>query len=201
MSLSAAKPRNVLFLLSSARENGNAEQLARKAAESLPPGTLTDWLRLNEYRHEAFQDLRHAPGGYTARPASPEMLALAERTLAADELVIVAPVYWYGLPSSAVSYLEHWSWWFRLPELRFRERMRGKVLSLVTSHSSDEDDGVAQPLSMSLQLSADYMEMKWRGALIGHGNQPGEVLQDARALAAAREFLLRPVTVAKVEAA
>ncbi|NTX09378.1 NAD(P)H-dependent oxidoreductase [Myxococcus sp. CA051A] len=201
MSSSSATPRNVLFLLASARENGNAEQLARKAAESLPSGTVTDWLRLDAYQHEAFRDLRHAPGGYAARPASPEMLALAERTLAADELVIVAPVYWYSLPASAQSYLEHWSWWFRLPELRFRERMRGKVLSLVTTHSSDEDDGVAQPLLMSLQLSADYMEMGWRGALIGHGNQPGEVLQDPRAMANAREFLRRPVTVAKVEAA
>lgn len=201
MSSSAATPRNVLFLLSSARENGNAEQLARQAAESLPPGTVTDWLRLDDYKHEAFKDLRHAPGGYSSRPASPEMLALAERTLAADELVIVAPVYWYSLPSSAMSYLEHWSWWFRVPELRFSERMRGKVLSLVTTHSSEEDDAVAQPLLMSLQLSADYMEMKWRGALIGHGNKPGDVLEDPRAMAAAREFLLRPVTVAKIEAA
>ncbi|WP_338870485.1 flavodoxin family protein [Myxococcus stipitatus] len=200
MSHSAAPSRNVLFLLSSSREGGNAEQLARKAAEALPPGTVTDWLRLEEHLVEPFRDLRHAPGGYS-RPPSPELLALAERTMAADEVVIVAPVYWYNLPSSAVAYLEHWSWWMRVRELRFAERMRGKVLSLVTAHSSEEDDSVAQPLLLCLQLSAGYMDMHWRGGLIGHGNRPGDVLQDSRALSAAREFLVRPPPVVKGEAA
>ncbi|AGC42413.1 NAD(P)H dehydrogenase (quinone) [Myxococcus stipitatus DSM 14675] len=200
MSPSSVTPRNVLFLLASSREGGNAEQLARKAAEALPPGTVTDWLRLEDSLVEPFRDLRHAPGGYT-RPPPPELLALAERTLAADEVVIVAPVYWYNLPSTALAYLEHWSWWMRVPELRFAERMRGKVLSLVTAHSSEEDDSVATPSLMSLRMSADYLEMRWRGGLIGHGNRPGEVLQDTRALSAAREFLVRPLSVAKVEAA
>ncbi|MCY0998516.1 NAD(P)H-dependent oxidoreductase [Myxococcus sp. MISCRS1] len=192
--------RRLLFLLSSARENGNAEQLARKAAESLPPGTVAEWVNLERYRGEVFKDLRHSPGGYT-QPLSPELWDLAQRTVSADELVFVAPVYWYGLPANAVSYLEHWSHWLRITELRFRERMRGKVLSLVTSHSSEEDDAVAQPLLKSLQLSADYMEMHWRGALIGHGNTPGQVLQDPRAVTTARDFLVRPVVVAKTEAA
>jgi hypothetical protein len=31
--------------------------------------------------------------------------------------------------------------------------------------------------------------MKWRGALIGHGNRPGDVETDARAMEAARHFL------------
>ncbi|QSQ20237.1 NAD(P)H-dependent oxidoreductase [Pyxidicoccus parkwayensis] len=185
--------RNVLFLLSSAREGGNAEQLARQAAQSLPDGTVTEWLRLEEHLRQPFKDLRHAPGGYP-KPG-PELYALAERTLAADELVIVSPVYWYNLSSTAQHYLEHWSWWLRMTELRFRERMRGKVLSLVTSHSSDEDDSVAEPATLSLKLSADYMGMHWRGALIGHANMPGQVLSDTRALDAARDFLVRPVSV------
>lgn len=185
--------RNVLFLLSSAREGGNAEQLARHAARALPEGSVTEWLRLEEHLRQPFRDLRHAPGGYP-KPG-PELLALAERTLAADEVVIVSPVYWYNLSSTAQHYLEHWSWWLRIPELRFRERMRGKVLSLVTSHASDEDDSVAEPALLSLRLSADYMGMHWRGALIGHANIPGQVLTDARALDAARDFLVRPVAV------
>lgn len=192
MHPSFSTPRKVLFLLASAREGGNAEQLARRAAEALPPGTAADWLRLEEHLREPFKDLRHAPGGYP-KPG-PELLALAERTLAAEELVLVAPVYWYSLPSTAQHYLEHWSWWMRLPELRFRERMKGKVLSLVSAHSSEEDDAVAQPPIQSLQLTAGYMSLRWRGALIGHGSAPGQVLTDTRALDAAREFLVRPVT-------
>jgi multimeric flavodoxin WrbA len=199
MSSSFSVSRKVLFLLASSREGGNAELLARRAAESLPPGTPVDWLRLEEHLREPFKDLRHAPGGYP-KPG-PALLALAERTLAADELVLVAPIYWYSLPSSAQHYLEHWSWWMRLPELRFRERMKGKVLSLVSAHSSEEDDAVAQPLLQSLRMTAEYMALRWRGALIGHGSAPGQVLGDARALESARDFLVRPVAVHGAQAA
>jgi multimeric flavodoxin WrbA len=199
MSSTPSTPRNLLFLLSSSREGGNAEQLARRAAEALPAGTGVDWLRLEEHLRQPFRDLRHAPGGYP-KPG-PEQLALAERTLAADEVVIVSPVYWYNLSSTAQHYLEHWSWWLRVPELRFRERMPGKVLSLITAHSSDGDDSVARPAIDSLRLSADYMGMRWRGALIGHGSAPGQVLTDAPALAAARDFLLRPVAAVEPRAA
>jgi multimeric flavodoxin WrbA len=191
--MTSSTSRNVLFLLASSREGGNAEQLARRAAEALPPGTAVEWLRLEEHLRQPFRDSRHAPGGY-AKPG-PKLLALAERTMAADELVIVSPIYWYHLSSTAQHYFEHWSWWMRLPELRFRERMRGKVLSLVTAHSSEEDDAVAEPPIQSLRLTAGYMALRWRGALIGHGSAPGQVLTDTRALDAAREFLVRPVAV------
>ncbi|MCP3103097.1 NAD(P)H-dependent oxidoreductase [Myxococcus sp. K15C18031901] len=199
MTSSPVVPRTVLFLLASSREGGNAELLARRAAEALPPNTVAKWLRLDVFRDLPFKDLRHAPGGYP--PLPPALRSLAEDTLAADEVVMVAPVYWYSLPSNAQGYLEHWSWWLRVPELRFRERMRGKVLSLITAHSTDEDDSVAGPLVLSLRLSADYMDMRWRGALMGHGSAPGQVLGDARALESAREFLVRPVEDSKVEAA
>ncbi|WP_199243138.1 flavodoxin family protein [Vitiosangium sp. GDMCC 1.1324] len=184
-------PRRILFLLASARENGNAEQLARRTAEVLSPDTLVDWVRLDAYAHESFRDLRHTPEGYPE--PSPAMRALAELTLAADELVFVAPVYWYSIPASAKLYLDHWSWWMRLPKLRFKERMRGKVLSLITSHASDDADGVEQPSISTLRMSADYLHMHWRGALVGHGDKPGEVLTDSPVLESARSFLLRPV--------
>jgi multimeric flavodoxin WrbA len=190
MSTSSPTPRRVLFLLSSARENGNAEQLARRAAQALPAGTHVEWVRLDALQAEPFRDLRHVPGGYPE--PGPVSRALAEQTLAADEVVLVAPVYWYSLPASAKLYLDHWSWWMRRPELRFKERMRGKVLSLITSHASEDADGVEQPLLLTLRMSADYLHMHWRGGLVGHGNSPGDVLRDAPALEAARDFLVRP---------
>ncbi|MBU8896362.1 hypothetical protein DRW03_27590 [Corallococcus sp. H22C18031201] len=191
MSQSTESPRRVLFLLSSGRAQGNAEQLARHAAKSLPANTQADWVRLDSLQGEPFLDLRHTPAGYSA--PGPIASALAEHTLAADELVFVAPVYWYSLPASAKLYLDHWSWWMRRPELRFRERMAGKVLSLITAHSSEDEEGVEQPSILTLKLSADYLDMRWRGALVGHGNHPGDVMKDAPALAAAERFLVQPV--------
>jgi multimeric flavodoxin WrbA len=184
-----APPRSLLFLLASTREEGNSELLARRAAEALPPGTHAHWLRLDAHVREPFHDLRHAPGGFPA--LSPEMRALCEQTLAADELVFVTPVYWYSLPASAKLYLDHWLGWMRQPELRFRERMAGKVLSAVTVNSGE--DWAGEPLIESLRLTAGYMGMRWRGALIGHGSRPGNVLEDAPALEAAKDWLLRPL--------
>jgi multimeric flavodoxin WrbA len=181
--------QRLLFLLTSTREEGNSEQLARRAAEALPPGTQTDWLRLDAHMREPFHDLRHTPGGFPALTA--ELRTLCERTVAADELVFVTPVYWYSLPASGKLYLDHWLGWMRRPELRFRERMAGKVLSAITVNSGE--DWAAQPLLETLRLTAEYMGMRWRGALIGHGSRPGDVLRDAPALEAARDWLVRPL--------
>ena len=56
MSSPTPTPRRLLFLLSSARENGNAEQLARKAAEALPPGTRVEWVKLEALQGEPFRE-------------------------------------------------------------------------------------------------------------------------------------------------
>ncbi|XXF79090.1 NAD(P)H-dependent oxidoreductase [Myxococcaceae bacterium GXIMD 01537] len=182
--------RGFLFLLASSRDGGNAELLARRAAEALPPTARVEWLRLEEYACGPFRDLRHTPEGFPE--LTPEARALAERTMAADELVFVTPVYWYSLPASAKQYLEHWTGWLRRPELAFRERMRGKVLSSVIAHSGEDELG-AKPVIASLRLTADYMDMRWRAPLVGHGSKPGDVWSDAPALAAAKDWLLRPV--------
>jgi hypothetical protein len=58
-------------------------------------------------------------------------------------------------------------------------------------------DESAQPLIESLRLTADYMQMGWRGALVGNGSAPGDVLEDSRALEAARDWLVRPLAEAK----
>ena len=38
---------------------------------------------------------------------------LLDATLAATDLVFVAPVYWYSLPAAAKLYLDYWSAWLR----------------------------------------------------------------------------------------
>ena len=43
-----------------------------------------------------------------------------------------------------------------------------------------------------LRRTADYMAMRWRGALLGHANRPGEIENDAAAVAAAARFFADP---------
>lgn len=179
--------RHFLFLLSSTRSQGNSEQLARFAAQNLPDDVQQTWLNLNDYVQPNFVDRRHEDdGNYPMAQGS--MHELLQATLAATDLVFVTPLYWYNLPASAKLYLDHWSGWLRIPGADFRSKMRGRHLWNITV-TADLDQHFAQALVDSLRHTAAYMEMTWHGSLIGYGNRPGDVMQDAQALERGKNYL------------
>lgn len=182
LSRGAKMPRRCLFLLSSARPGGNSETLARRAAAGLPPETATDWADLARPALPAFADLR--PGA--AAPAG-RLAGLAAAVLAADDLIFVAPVYWYALPAPAKLCLDHWSGWLDLPG--FATGLRGKRLWLITARA-DPAPGVPEPAERAMRMTADWLGLHWGGALHGIGDAPGEVAGDAAAWDAAPGFLL-----------
>lgn len=173
--------RRFLFLTSSARAEGNALRLARLAAAGV---AQAEWIDLVALDLPPFRDLR------PAAPVLDGMMAgLARATLAASDIVMVAPVYWYALPAPAKLMLDHWSGWLDLPELRFAERMRGKRLWLITARA-DPDPAVAAPVEAMMRQTAVWLGMEFAGALHGIGDAAGDVLGDARAVAQAQGFLL-----------
>jgi multimeric flavodoxin WrbA len=190
--------RSFLFLMASARREGNTERLARAAANALPTHAGQRWIRLSDVPLPAFRDIRHSAASYPA-PEGHER-TLADATLLATDLVIVAPLYWYTVPASAKLYLDHWSGWMRVPGLEFAGRMAGKRLWAVIVHSGD-DEAATGPLLGTLKLSAEYLEMDWRGALIGHGSRPGDIDRDADALARALTFFQPACNAARDTAA
>ncbi|MFJ9445859.1 NAD(P)H-dependent oxidoreductase [Kitasatospora sp. NPDC101235] len=182
----AEASRRFLFLDASARADGNSVRLARLAAESsLPGGSEQRWLRLDEHPLPPFRDLRHTGDGSYPEPAGHER-TLLDATLAATDLVFVAPLYWYSLPTSAKLYLDHWSAWMRVPGVDFRARLGGGTLWGVTALATGDDK--AEPLIGTLRLTAEYMGMRWGGVLLGNGTRPGDVLGDERAVIAAKSF-------------
>jgi NAD(P)H-dependent FMN reductase len=150
--------RRFLFLLSSTRRNGNSEQLAQRAARHLPARVEQQWLHLIDYPLPDFVDLRH-DASYP--PPAGNSRLLLEATLAATDLVLVAPLYWYTLPVPAKHYLDYWSAWMRTPEVAFRGQMHGKTFWAVVASSGDQPE--AQPLEDTLRLCAQYMGMHWGG--------------------------------------
>lgn len=184
---SSGRERKFLFLCGSARREGNSVLLAEAAAASLPSSSKTAWLHLADLDLPRFEDFRHQEGGAFPMPEEGAEIAL-QATLAATDLVMVAPVYWYGLPASTKLYLDHWSGWLRIPGLDFRDRMAGKRMWAITM-VSDTDPAKAEPLLTSLRWTAQYMRMEWGGEMIGLGNSPGDVLADTTAMGiAARLF-------------
>jgi multimeric flavodoxin WrbA len=168
-----------LFLLGSSRPGGNTEALARCAAEGLPPDVEQTWLHLADLPLEPFADVRHEGDGVYPAPVGNEKLLL-DATLAATDLVIASPLYWFSVSTSVKLYLDYWSAWMRVPGVAFRARMRGKRMWAVTAHTA-KDLAEVEPMLGTLRLTADYLDMTWGGELLAYGNRPGEAVAAGQA--------------------
>ncbi|MFE5210591.1 flavodoxin family protein [Streptomyces sp. NPDC056600] len=190
--------RSFLFLLGSARQGGNTETLARAAAEQLPDGVEQRWLDLARLPLAGYADARHSgePWPEVSGPEAENEALLREATLAATDIVIASPLYWYSVSSWTKAYLDHWSKWLTVPDLDFRARMAGGTLWGVAA-MGDRDETVAEPLRLMLGNTAAYLRMRDGGLLLGNGSGPGQVLDDARALRRAKTFFAQEASLAR----
>ncbi|MFD5475994.1 flavodoxin family protein [Streptomyces hawaiiensis] len=177
--------RRFLFVLGSARAEGNSELLARRAAEQLPPDVEQEWLDLTELPVPDFEDLRHDSDH--VRPTEGNVARLLDATLAATDIVIVSPLYWYSVSAQTKRYLDYWSGWLRTPGLDFKATLAGRTLWGVTALAHTQEM-VADPLVGTLHNSAAYLGMRFGGVLLGNGSKPGDVLSDDAALTRAKTF-------------
>ncbi|MFE3638919.1 flavodoxin family protein [Streptomyces cellostaticus] len=187
--------RRFLFVLGSARPDGNTELLARAAAEQLPDDVEQRWIRLIDRPLPDFTDLRHDTAHVRPAPDTPAGLLL-DATLGATDLVIASPLYWYSVSGHTKRYLDHWSAWLRTPGIDFRATMAGRTLWGVSARA-DREPSVADPLVGTLNNSAAYLGMRFGGVLLGNGSAPGDVAGDAEALTRAKTFFAREAPLAR----
>ncbi|MET7601397.1 NAD(P)H-dependent oxidoreductase [Streptomyces avermitilis] len=187
-------PRRFLFVLGSSRSNGNTELLARAAAEQLPGDVEQQWISLAGHRLPDFGDQRHDTDH--GRPEDDELALLLDATVAATDVVIASPLYWYSVSSHTKRYLDHWSDWLRVPGLDFKKTMAGRNLWGVTALAADEPS-VADPLAGTLNNTAAYLGMRFGGVLLGNGSAPGDVRKDTEALTRAKTFFAREPELAR----
>lgn len=180
---------HTLFLVGSAREPGhvgNTEWLAQQAAAALPANTKQTWLHLAQMNLPPFVDLRHTIGSYPLPDDGTALRVALDATMAASQIVLVSPVYWFAPPTAIKNYLDHWSAWLRVPGLGFKEAMAAKTLAAIITNGGFEK---AEPTIRSYEMCAQFMAMRWNGALWGKGGAPGAVASDEAAVAAAKTFL------------
>ncbi|QGG40574.1 flavodoxin family protein [Aeromicrobium yanjiei] len=175
-----------LFLLGSARKDGNTELLARRAAEALPEEVEQQWIHLEEAALPRFVDHRHT-GEEIPQPVGVEK-ELLNATLAATDVVLATPLYWYNVSGSTKVMLDYWAGWLKVPGLDFRARMNGKTLWTIMA-LGDEDFSTAEPALATLEMTGSYLGMRWGGVLNGYSSAPGQVLEDEAALRRAGTFL------------
>ncbi|MFJ9814084.1 flavodoxin family protein [Streptomyces sp. NPDC101151] len=187
--------RRFLFVLGSARLDGNTELLAREAAEQLPGDVEQRWIRLAEHPLPDFTDLRH-DSDHVRPPSDTETGLLLDATLAATDIVIASPLYWYSVSSLTKRYLDYWSAWLRTPGLDFKATMAGRTLWGVAA-LADREPSVADPLAGTLNNSAAYLGMRFGGVLLGNGSARGDVRKDTDALARAKTFFAQEAPPAR----
>ncbi|MFI1027580.1 flavodoxin family protein [Streptomyces sp. NPDC020951] len=186
--------RSFLFVLGSSRPDGNTESLARKAAEQLPADVEQTWISLAAHPLPDFADLRHDSDH--VRPTEGSTALLLDATLAATDIVIASPLYWYSVSAQTKRYLDHWSGWLRTPGLDFKATLAGRTLWGVTV-LADDQPLVADPLVGTLNNSAAYLKMRFGGVLLGNGSKPDDVLKDTEALTRAKTFFAQEAPVAR----
>ncbi|MGW0332282.1 flavodoxin family protein [Streptomyces sp. NPDC003011] len=186
--------RRFLFVLGSARREGNTELLARRAAEQLPADVGQQWISLADHPLPDFEDLRH-DSDHT-RPTEGDVALLLDATLAATDIVIASPLYWYSVSAHTKRYLDYWAGWLRTPGLDFKATLAGRTLWGVTALAHEEAE-VADPLAGTLNHSAAYMGMRFGGVLLGNGSKPGDVLKDTEALTRAKTFFAQEAPLAR----
>ncbi|MFJ5549193.1 flavodoxin family protein [Streptomyces sp. NPDC093225] len=184
MDANRTAERSFLFVLASSRPDGNSEALARDAASQLPAGVPQRWIDLSADPLPDFRDGRHDTGDWRAGAAEEE---LRRATLAATDVVVVSPLYWYSLSAQAKRYLDYWSGWLSVPGADFKQRMAGRTLWGVTV-MADRDEDRADGLVMTLHHTAAYLRMRFGGVLLGNGSRPGQTAADERAAIRAKTF-------------
>ncbi|MEH0576476.1 MULTISPECIES: NAD(P)H-dependent oxidoreductase [Streptomyces] len=186
--------RSFLFVLGSSRPDGNTELLAREAAEQLPSDIEQSWISLARHPLPDFEDLRHDSDHIRPTEGSPALLL--DATLAATDIVIASPLYWYSVSGQTKRYLDHWSGWLRTPGVDFKATLAGRTLWGV-SVLADDQPVVADPLIGTLHNSAAYLRMRFGGVLLGNGSKPGDIRKDTQALTRAKTFFAQEAPLAR----
>ncbi|MBA9086205.1 multimeric flavodoxin WrbA [Fontibacillus solani] len=170
----------IAVIYGSSRKNGNSDQLANLLVEEFE----ADKIHLSDYKIEPIRDYRHSEKGPYPDDDYHQVL---ERVLAQDVLVFTTPIYWYGASGLTKTFIDRWSQSLRENREEFLAKFASKT-AWVIGIGADEPQTKGLPLVQQFQHIFDFTGTKFAGYVLGKGNEPGDILQDAEALAAVEDI-------------
>jgi multimeric flavodoxin WrbA len=165
----------LLVLYGSSRPRGNSEMLTERIVKDIPHTAIY----LRDKHISPIEDKRHHPEGF--QPVDDDHDDVVRQLLAHDVLLFVTPLYWYGLSGLMKTFIDRWSQSLRDKRFSFKDGLRGKQTYLIVV-GGDQPRLKALPLVQQFQYICDFVGLDFRGYIIGEANQPGDILQDERAL-------------------
>ncbi len=162
---------HTLIILGSPRKNGNSETLAQTVASGIlqVPDTSVEFIRLNDLRITPCQGC----GGCNKTSIcviEDDMTALYEKVDLCDHLILVSPIYFYGLSAQCKAFVDRFqARWARkyLLGIRFRndEQRQGTLLATAATEGKKVFDGAL----LTAQIFFDALDLECGESLLVRG--------------------------------
>ncbi len=197
----AGNPMHTLIILGSPRRNGNSETLAQAVADGIhhhPDATL-EFVRLNDLRISPCQGC----GGCNKTSTcviDDDMTPLYQKVDDCDHLIIVSPIYFYGLSAQCKTFIDRFqSRWARkyLSKIRFRadEQRQGTLLATAATDGKKVFDGAL----LTTRILFDALDLQVGDPLLARGvDQLGAMRKQTQTLEQA-EILGREIVTNRLE--
>lgn len=181
---------HMLIVLGSPRKNGNSEILAQHVAKGFEQGGGTvEYIRLNSLKFSPCQGCGGCEGTGNC-VIEDDLVGVYERVDAADRVLVVSPVYFYGLTAQTKAFIDRFqARWSRkhLLGIRYRldEQRKGYLLSVAATKGAKVFDCSL----LTLRYFFDTMDMAFADSFLLKGvDQRGAVLELPEELARAEAF-------------
>ena len=170
---------SIAVIYGGTRHNGNTEILTELAVQ----GLAAEKIYLRDYEIKSIEDQRHAPEGF--QDINDDYNSIIDRILPHDILIFSTPIYWYSMSGTMKNFVDRWSQTLRdskYPD--FKAKMSLKK-AFVIAVGGDDPYLKGLPLIQQFHYIFDFMGISFEGYLLGEGNKPGDIFQDAQAISAA----------------
>lgn len=179
-----------LVILGSPRKGGNTEILAQQVVAGMQDGgTEVEIIRLADYKISPCL----ACGGCEKTGCcviDDDMQELYPKIDSADRLLLVSPIYFYGVTAQLKAFLDRCqALWSR--KYLLRQRQQGKVarIGFLVSAAATKGEKIFDGAVLTAQYALDAMDFKYGGALLVKGvDRKGAISGEPGELERARQF-------------
>lgn len=168
----------VLFVLGSPRRNGNTETLARMVAESVSNfGHTVEFLRLGRKKVLPCQGCGGCEKSGDCVITHDDMGSIYQQVDSADRLVIVSPVYFYGVTAQTKAVIDRFqSHWSRKYLLKKEENQNTQQQGFYIGCAATSGNKVFDGCLLTIKCFFDALDMKYGGEfLIRHVDGIGDI--------------------------
>ena len=137
----------VAIILGTSRSDGNT----RKVVDAFISKSGATFFDLAKYELSFFD--------YEHKNIHDDFLPLINKLVHFDHLVFATPVYWYSVSAQLKVFIDRFSDMLTI-EKNLGRKLKGKEISIISTGSEENS---RECFSKPIQLTADYLQMKYKG--------------------------------------